>query len=123
MAIFDVPGSDLQIELTKDKFTLLLLEGKLVDMVCEINHEYKHHVRNKYIINNLYFRILKTIYGMIDSALIWYELYTSVLKDIGFYLNPYDMCMGKKYIHGKQCTIVWYTEKNLVSHVEQYIDQ
>ena len=56
---------------------------------------------------------------MIDSALLWYELYVSVLKYMGFQLNTYDMCVANKDINGKQCTISWHVDNNKVSHVEQ----
>ena len=35
---FDVNGSYRQIDPPKYKFTLLLLEGNFVDIMCEINH-------------------------------------------------------------------------------------
>ena len=60
-----------------------------MDILCEINPEYKKHVRTKYGRKNLYILILKAIYGMIDSALLWYELYVSVLKDVVFQLSTY----------------------------------
>ena len=56
---------------------------------------------------------------MVDSALLWYELYVSVLKYMGFQLNTYDMCVANKDINGKQCTISWHVDNNKVSHVEQ----
>ena len=67
----------------------------------------------------MYLHILKSIYGMIESALLWYELYVSVLKDTGFQINPYTMCVQNKDINRKQCTIDWYVDDNKVSHVEQ----
>ena len=56
---------------------------------------------------------------MVDSDLLWYELYVSVLKYMGFQLNTYDMCVANKDINGKQCTISWHVDNNKVSHVEQ----
>ena len=88
VATFDIPGTYLHIYLTKDKFTLLLLEGNFVDIVCDINPNYKQHVRFKYGRKILYLRILKAIYGMIESTPLWNELYMSVIKDMGFQLNP-----------------------------------
>jgi hypothetical protein len=36
---------------------------------------------------------------------------------MGFELNPYDFCVAKKTINGKQCTIGWYVDDNKISHV------
>ena len=55
---FDVPEAYLQKYLPKDKFTLLLLEGKLVDIVCDINPNYKQHIKFKDGRKTLYLCIL-----------------------------------------------------------------
>ena len=38
---FDLPRAYLQTDLPKDKFILLLMEDKFVDIMCDINMEYK----------------------------------------------------------------------------------
>ena len=121
VAVFDIPGAYLQTDLPDDKFALLKLEGQFVDIMCEINSEYIPAVRNEKEQKVLYLRVRKAIYGMIESALLWYELYTSVLMDMGFKLNPYDHCVANKIINGKQCTIAWYVDDNKISHVEQQV--
>ena len=42
----------------------------------------------------------------------------SVLKNMGFQPNPYDLCVANKDLNGKQCTIAWYVDDNKVSYVE-----
>ena len=115
----NVPGAYIQTDLPKYIFTLLLLEVNFVDIMGDINPKYNHHGKFKDGRNTFYLRIIKSIYGMIESALLWYELYLSVLKDMEFQLNPYDMCVVNKKINGKQCNIAWYVDDNKVSHVEQ----
>ena len=121
VATFDIPGAYLQIDLPKEKFTLLLLEGKFVDIMGDINITYKQNLRLKYSRKTLYIRIIKAIYGMIESYLLCYKLYMSVIKDIGFQINPYAICVANKYINNKQCTIAWYVDDNKVSHMVQEI--
>ena len=53
---------------------------------------------------------------MIESALLWYQLYVKILMDMGFILNPYDPCVANKIIDNKQCTIAWYVDDNIVTH-------
>ncbi len=55
---------------------------------------------------------------MIESALLWYNLYTEVLHKEGFVINPYDKCVANKMVDNKQCTIAWYVDDNILSHVE-----
>ena len=70
--------------------------------MCEVNPEYKEHVRIKNGRKVLYVQVLKAIYGMIESALRWYELFTGTLCGMGFELNPYDCCVANKMIEGNQ---------------------
>jgi len=64
---------------------------------------------------------VQAIYGMIESALLWYELYVTVLLKDGFELNEYDKCVANKVINGKQCTIGWYVDDNTIGHVEDEV--
>ena len=66
----------------------------------------------------LYVRVLKALYGMIESALRWYDRFSSTLTDMGFKINPYDKCTANKVINGSQCTVCWYVGDNKVSHVD-----
>ena len=121
VSIFDVTGVYLQTDLPQSKFALLLLEDQFIDIMVEVNLEYADCVR---IVNGkkvLCVRILKAIYGMIESALLWYELYVNVLKGVGFELNLYDMCVSNKYINVKQCTLAWYVYDNQISYAEQSV--
>ena len=65
VATFGVPGAYLHRDLPKDKFTLLLLEIKSMDIMYDINPEYKQNARFKYGRKTLYLRIIEAIYGII----------------------------------------------------------
>ena len=100
-----------------EKKLLMVFRDEFVDIMCEVNTEYKKYVttdRNGKKI--LYVKVLRAIYGCIESALLWYELYVKTLKGMGFKLNPYDRCVANKTIKGKQCTIAWYVDDNKISH-------
>jgi hypothetical protein len=66
----------------------------------------------------LYLKLLKALYGCVQSALLWYDLFSSTLQGEGFKLNPYDTCVANKTINGKQCTITWYVNDNKIPHVD-----
>ena len=118
VAVFDVPGAYLHADIPDDKFVLLKFEGDyFVDIMCEVNPEYKEDVRYENGKKVLYVQILKALYGMIESALLWYTLYTDVLQKEGFVINPYDKCVANKMIDDKQCTIAWYVDDNILSHI------
>ena len=118
VGIFDVPGAYLQAEIPKEKNMVMKFRGELVDIMCDVNPEYKKYAIEEKVKRVLYVRVLREIYGCIESALLWYELFSNMLKDLGFEINPYDRCTANKMIDGKQCTICWYVDDNKISHVD-----
>ncbi len=66
----------------------------------------------------LYLQLLKALYGCVQSALLWYNLFTGTLEGMGFKLNPYDPWVANLIIQGKQCTIAWFVNDNKILHVD-----
>ena len=114
VATADVVGAYLNADM--EDFVLMRLVGDAVDILCTVNPMYLEFV----VIENgqkvLYVQLLKALYGCVTSALLWYDLFTSVLTQIGFTLNPYDACVANAIIDGSQCTIAWYVDDNKISH-------
>lgn len=50
----------------------------------------------------LYVQVLKAIYGMLQSAILFYKKLRKDLEGIGFKFNPYDPCVANKMAAGKQ---------------------
>jgi hypothetical protein len=116
VATADVVGAYLNAEM--DDYVLLKLSGKDVEIFCEMNPAYKKQVIFERGEPVLYTRLLKALYGCVKSALLWYRLYTSHLKDLGFELNPYEPCVANSVINNNQCTIAWYVDDNIITHVD-----
>ena len=116
VATADVVGAYLLADM--DDFVLVKLTGDAVDIMCKANNKYESFVAVENGTKVLYLRLLKALYGCVKSALLWYELFTSTLQEMGFELNPYDPCVANKIINGKQCTIGWYVDDNKISHVD-----
>ena len=60
------------------------LEGNFVDIMVDINLEHKPNIIYEDGKKVLYLEILQAIYGCIESALRWYELYSKTLIKEGF---------------------------------------
>ena len=114
IATFDIPGAYLHAEMPEEKQILLKLRGEFVDIMCEVNGEHTQNVVMENGKKVLYMKVVRAIYGCIQSALLWYDLYTNTLKGMGFEINPYDKCVANKMINGKQCTIGWYVDDNKI---------
>ena len=115
----DIAGAYLNAHM-KD-YVLMRLTGEVVDIFCKLDEKYKKYVVEENGIKVLYVRLNKALYGCVQSALLWYELFANTLKEMGFELNPYDPCVANKIINGKQCTITWYVDDLKASHVEEEV--
>ena len=104
-----------------NNYTLLKLEGVLLDTMCKVNPEYEKSVFMENNKNILYLRLLKALYVCVKAELLWYELVYTTLKDMGFVLNPYDKCVANKMDNGNQCTIAWHVQDNNISHVDSKV--
>ena len=76
---FNVPGAYLHAALPGDKVLHMKFEGEFVEIMCEVNPEYEKFVIYENGKKVLYVLILKSVYGMIDSALLWYDLFSTTL--------------------------------------------
>jgi len=119
----DVPGAFLNGlfsdsgEKVYAKFT-----GKLVDVLCEVKERYKEFVTYENGKKVLYVLLNKALYGTVQAALIWYKMFVSTLKGMGFELNRYDLCVANAEIEGsQQCTIGFYVDDLLGTHKKKSV--
>ena len=117
IAMADVPGASLHAEFPNDKNVILRMTDIFTDIMCEINEEYKDHI--VYEVNKhgkrvqcLYVKVLRALYGCLESAFLWYQLYSETLSKLGFEINPYDRCVANKIIDSKQYMILFYVDDN-----------
>ena len=89
--------------------------------MCSVNKDFEKYVTYENNRKVLYLRVLRALYGCICSALLWYELFTTILQKEGYVLNPYDRCVANKVINNEQCTLVWYVDDNKVSHKDKNV--
>ena len=116
VAIADVAGAYLKADM--NDFVLMKLEGATVDIMLELDPGLEDFVAVENGKRVLYMQLIKALYGCVQSALLWYKLFSSTLEGLGFVLNPYDLCVANAIIDGKQCTIGWYVDDNIITHVD-----
>ena len=85
--------------------------------MCEVNTDYKPYIQYRKGKKVIYVKVLREIYGLIESNLLWYNVYTNTLKYLGFSINTYDICTANNIIDVKQWTIVWYVDDNNLSNL------
>eukprot|EP00957_Ditylum_brightwellii_P184533 14054952-Ditylum_brightwellii.AAC.1 len=90
VGVYNISRAFLQSDIPNNKLLLMVIRGQFVDITCEVNSKFKQYMK---ILNRskvLYIRVLQAIYGCIESALLWYSLYSTPLEKEGFVINPYN---------------------------------
>ena len=116
VAICNIPGAYLHAKMPEEHQVILKIKGQFVDIMCQVNKEFEKDVMFENGVKVLYLKVIRAIYGCIQSALLWYNLYSATLEKEGYKINPYDRCVANKNINGSLCTVVWYVDDNKVSH-------
>jgi hypothetical protein len=123
-AIIDVPNAFIQTVVEdKSKRVIIRIRGMLVDILVKIAPEvYGPFVTtdrkgNKQIL----VECLNALYGTMVASLLYYQKFTTSLKDNGYEMNPYDPCVWNKTIDGKQCTICFHVDDCKISHVSEKV--
>jgi Reverse transcriptase (RNA-dependent DNA polymerase) len=117
VATVDIPGAFLHADM-EDK-VLMKLEGTMAELLVLLDPElYKKFVQTRNNKTVLYVELKKALYGTLKAALLFWKLLSQELKNMGFEVNPYDVCVMNKMINGKQCTILWHVDDLKISHVE-----
>ena len=70
VGLFEVPGTFLQAMLPKENFIILKFEGKFVEIIVDCNPIYASEVRTENGKKVLYVRLLRALYGCMESSLL-----------------------------------------------------
>ena len=61
-------------------------------------------------------------YGMLQSALLYYNKFKKDIEQIGFKINSYDPCVANQMVNSTQHTITWYVDDIKSSHVDKKVN-
>ena len=116
VATADVAGAYLNAVM--EDFVVLKLVGEDATLMCDVHPPFRDFLESEKGKPVLYLKLDRALYGCVQSALLWYKLFSSTLKNLGFVLNPYDPCVANAMLDGSQCTVAWYVDDNKISHVD-----
>jgi len=123
VAIVDIPNAFIQTPNAKVKkhheVDLMKIKGKLAYILLDIDpNKYGPYMTEENGVPVIYVLILRALYGMIKSPLLFYRKLREDLEGEGFVVNPYDPCVANKTVNGKQLTVMWHVDDLKVSHVD-----
>jgi hypothetical protein len=120
----DIPNAFVQTEIPeRGEKIIMKIRGRLVDILVEICpgvyddyviYEGKHKV--------LYVKMLRALYGMLISSVLYYKKFRNDIESIGFEVNPYDICVANRMIDGKQHTVTWHVDDLKSSHMDPRVN-
>ena len=97
----------IDISLGRDKI-IMNIRGQLVKILIEIYPEvYKKYVRYEGKQKFIYIHILKALYIILVSLILYYKKFIKDIKFIGFEVNRYNICVANQMKSGKQKTFTW----------------
>ncbi len=90
----DFPNAYLKIDRTKHGMPkeYTRLTGKLARLVCEEQPEYRSYMHN----GSLFLEILRSVYGLTESAALWFKELSTMLQQLGYERQEADPCL---FIH------------------------
>jgi hypothetical protein len=97
----------------------MVLKGELCELMVRVNPKiYRRYAtkdsKGKPI---MYVQLYKSVYGLLQSALLFYRKLRKELEDFGFKINPYDPCVANRISeNGEQQTVVWHVDDLHASH-------
>jgi hypothetical protein len=94
-------GDEIYMELSKEVTTILVKAFPVLRMFVEPS-------------GKLLTKILKALYGLIQSAALWYQELTTFLKSLGFVPNSIDNCVLNIKTDSRNITIILYVDDILI---------
>ena len=86
-----------------DQMIIMAIRGKTAELLVKLNPElywpYMWYTK-KGMPCMLYVHIEKALYGMLRAALLFYRKLRADLEDMGFEVNPCDLCVANKMVNG-----------------------
>ena len=105
VASCDIPGAFLQAD--NPDIVLMHLDGILAELLVKVAPK----LYRKYITPNAKgkpvqnVQLENAVYGMMKSALLFYQKWVADLTSLGFTINPYNPCVANKILDGHQLMV------------------
>jgi len=65
----------------------------------------------------LYVKMLKALFGMMITSILFYKKFRNDIESIAFEVNPYDICVANTMVNRKHHTLTWHVDDVKSSHV------
>jgi len=120
----DISNAFVQIDIDQSGEKIIIIKrGELVDILLEVSPDiHSKHFVNENGQNVLHIQMMKALYGMMVSSLLYYKKFLKDIESVGLEVNPYDMCVANRIINGRQNTITWHLAMRIESSMYEFLD-
>ena len=109
----DITGAYLNGDISQ-KSIYMHLDPKMAAIICHSDPSYIKYLKSN---GTITVRLLKALYGYIESAKIWFETLSTFLIGFGFRPNPFDKCVLNMMQNRHQITVMIYVDDLYISSV------
>jgi len=124
VASIDIPGAYLHTYMDKhgNKKIIMLFKGKLAELMVMVDPKlYRKYITYDSKGNTMsYLQMNNTLYGLLQSALLFYKKLRKDLEGSGFKISPHDPCVANAMINGHQMTVTWHVDDFKASHKDPF---
>jgi len=122
----DIPNAFVQTEIQNQEIgerIIMKIRGTLLEILVEMYPEkYSEYVVEEGGRRTLYVVMLKALYGMMMSSLLYYLKFREDLEGIGFLVNPYDPCVANRIVKDGQHTVIWHVDDLKSTHANSVVN-
>jgi hypothetical protein len=111
----DIGGAYLNADISKHEI-LMELDPVIAGFITQLDPNYRTYVRPN---GTVVVKLLKALYGCVQSGKLWYDLLSSEFIKAGFTPNSIDPCVLNKTIDGVQVTVCIYVDDILTTSASQ----
>ena len=97
------------------------IQGALVDILIQIESSYAEFVVEEKRQPVLYIHIVRALYGLLDSAMLFYKNLSTDLVGYGFKIDTYDPYTANKRVKGNQLTVSCHVDDLKMSHKDPVV--
>jgi hypothetical protein len=112
VATLDITGAYLECEIADGDEVIMQLSDVLTKLLAELDPSIIPYIDES---GRIMVRLKRALYGLVQSALLWYKKLTDVLIGDGYIRNDYDPCVFNKMIGDNQVTIAFHVDDLLVT--------
>ena len=118
----DIPGAYLNAKIPESTKVRMRLDKFLSEIVIQLDDSYSEYQNED---GTIVVQLDYALYGLVESAILWYDLLSARFKEIGFINNPYDRCVFNRHEQdGSQCSLCVHVDDIMITAAsERHLDK